>query len=230
MNRNRWIILLVGVVIIIASTAVITFNIMVKNDVDSRERVVVAKETIKKGDKLREDMMVYKYEDKGDIIPSIYQDKRDLVGKVVNTDIYPGEYILSHNINIEGKKNPNLRIMSIPVSLGGGAVGLTKGDYVDIFYVDKKMGEVRLFLPKVEVLELRDSSNYETHKNEVPSYIIFQTEYELLEDIIKANVRGSFFVVRYGEYSKAEEAIKEYERLKGIKSIKEGVVKDSKNR
>lgn len=230
--KPKKLLMFLGILLVTASATMLLLGANKKAHENADVGVIVASEDIEKGTAITEKMITYKSEPKNRLIPGAITDKRKIVGKIVNSNIYKYDYILEQHITKEAKSDPDTRIISLPVALDDGAVGVKKGDIVDIFSINKQDRTASLLLPAVRILEVRTRSNEELSggqaiKNGIPAYISFEVKFGDINEVLKAKITDVFYVARYGEYSSPEIALEAYKESKAKEQIKQNIIEAS---
>lgn len=192
--------------------------VVLKNDV--AENTVITEEMVSK--ELR---YLDKYTKDANIVKAVV----DIVGKRTRVPLYKGELISSDRllVNDSSMDEQSKRKISLQVNEIDRALGLKKGDFIDIWAtpivseLDQNYISTYKVFEKVQIIEIVNTNKqiidpnkeYENIENKVPLYVIVQLndeEMKTLHDIDKAFLSIKFAKHRENElYTIAEEEIQE---------------------
>jgi pilus assembly protein CpaB len=164
--RNKLIIILAIVFGIIAAVGNFTYMKNVKQTYMSSGnfvQVATAKQKIPARSLLTEEMLEFKDMPVEYVLPGTVMEKKDAVGKMARSDIFPGELIIDKKIagqkdtdaGLSPKVSPGKRAISVPVNNVTALHGLVRiGDHVDILVTFKGEGEGRQALTSTVIQDV----------------------------------------------------------------------------
>lgn len=166
-----------------------------------REPVVVAEIEIPEGSAIEEQQLRVKLLEKAWRNEFQFTDKTQLVGKIVNTTIYPESIITSHQLAVEGEGSSlamllpeDKRAVTIRVNDVIGVAGfLLPGNKVDILNTVKRGAytNTATVLKDIKVLAVDQTARTKENKPIIVRAVTLEVTPKQAERLLSANSRGS---------------------------------------